>query len=112
MAPSCVSVLIPSPKTLDGLAPLAAGIIPHVLLGTTMRGRPSEPNRMASLLEKHAMGILVGSIMATLLFMTQLVPLPEFSTEVSDFAPPNDADGEIEAIESEFPLRRPEYTST
>ncbi|NDF22339.1 MAG: hypothetical protein EB152_03315, partial [Euryarchaeota archaeon] len=58
---------------------------------------------MASLLEKHAMRILVGSIMATLLFMTQLVPLPEFSTEVSDFAPPNDADGEIEAIESEFP---------
>ena len=103
VAPSCVSVLIPSPKTLDGLAPLAAGIIPHVLVGSAMRGRPSEPNRMASLLEKHAMGILVGSIMATLLFMTQLVPLPEFSTEVSDFAPPNDADGEIEAIESEFP---------
>ena len=35
--------------------------------------------------------------------MSQLVPLLEFSTDVSDFAPPNESEDRIQVIESEFP---------
>ena len=68
-----------------------------------MREQVNETNRLASLLDKHALAILSGSIFITLIMVSQLVPFPEFSTEVSDFAPPNESERQIEAIELEFP---------
>ena len=68
-----------------------------------MREQVKETNRLASLLDKHALAILSGSIFITLIMVSQLVPFPEFSTEVSDFAPPNESERQIEAIELEFP---------
>ena len=48
----------------------------------------NETNRLAVLLDKHAFSILLGSVFISLIMVSQLIPFPEFSTEVSDFAPP------------------------
>lgn len=68
-----------------------------------MRGGDRRQDNMAHLLEKHAISILLGSVFVTLLMASQLFPLPEFSTEVSDFAPPDESEAQIKSIESEFP---------
>ncbi|MED5305919.1 MAG: MMPL family transporter, partial [Candidatus Thermoplasmatota archaeon] len=68
-----------------------------------MRRAEESTSRLASALEKYAMSIVIGSLLLTVLLVSQLVPLPEFSTDVSDFAPPNESEDRIEAIESEFP---------
>ena len=73
----------------------------HVAKGMRRVDKPT--SRLASALEKYAMGIVIGSLLLTVLLVSQLIPLPEFSTDVSDFAPPNESEDRIQAIESEFP---------
>ena len=74
-----------------------------VHVGKAMRRAEESTSRLASALEKYAMSIVIGSLLLTVLLVSQIVPLPEFSTDVSDFAPPNESEDRIEAIESEFP---------
>ena len=63
-----------------------------------MREQVNETNRVAVLLDKHALSILLGSVFISLIMVSQLIPFPEFSTEVSDFAPPDESERQIEAI--------------
>ena len=69
-----------------------------VHVGKAMRRAEESTSRLASALEKYAMSIVIGSLLLTVLLVSQLVPLPEFSTDVSDFAPPNESEDRIEAI--------------
>ena len=80
----------------------AAGIIPQFTWRRPCAGSRSQQIG-SHLLLKYAMSIVIGSLLLTMLLVSQLIPLPEFSTDVSDFAPPNESEDRIQVIESEFP---------
>ena len=72
-------------------------------MGAPMLDVPRLENRIASLFEKAAPGIVVVSILLTIVTGLALSPLPEFQTDLSAFSPDTEADGAIDRVEEVMP---------
>ena len=71
--------------TVNGLS-----LTPILIPGDIMEGESRE-ERFAEVFGKMAPSILIVSLLITVITASVLVPLPEFTTDLSSFAPENDA---------------------